>query len=100
MAGQRRTLPAKPAANTGPTVIDDRRRVLAALPRRSTSTPTASPTGEAENFRFALRPLRRLYGATAAAEFGPKSLKALRAAMLLQGCIRCSNKALPQSPPR
>jgi hypothetical protein len=41
------------------------------------------PTGEADNFRHALRPLRRLYGATPAVAFGPKSLKALRASMLL-----------------
>ena len=41
------------------------------------------PTGEAVNFKSALRPLRRLYGAIPAADFGPKKLKSLRTAMLL-----------------
>ena len=40
-------------------------------------------TGEAENFKSALRPLRQQYGATPAAAFGPLSLRALRASMLL-----------------
>lgn len=39
-------------------------------------------TSEVENIRLAMRPLRRLYGHTAAASFGPKSLKAVRAAMV------------------
>ncbi|QOV89572.1 tyrosine-type recombinase/integrase [Humisphaera borealis] len=37
-----------------------------------------TPTGEAENYRYALRILRRLYANVPAVEFGPKKLKALR----------------------
>jgi integrase len=36
------------------------------------------PTGELENYRLALRPLREMYGAMAAADFTPLKLKALR----------------------
>jgi integrase len=39
-------------------------------------------SGEFDNFRDALRPLRRLYGATMVTDFGPLSLKAVRADML------------------
>ncbi|MCA9120191.1 MAG: site-specific integrase [Planctomycetaceae bacterium] len=37
-----------------------------------------SPTKELDEMRFALRPLRKLYGDTLARDFGPLSLKALR----------------------
>lgn len=47
--------------------------------------PDGTPTGEAGNYRPALRALRRLYGATAAASFGPNALRALRSAMLIPG---------------
>lgn len=40
--------------------------------------PDGTPTGEAENYRLALRVLRRLYGPTPAVAFGPKRLKLLR----------------------
>lgn len=46
------------------------------------------PTGTAENYKPALRLLRHYYGNTLAAEFGPKSLKALRQKMMLQGNSR------------
>lgn len=36
------------------------------------------PTGEADNIRFALRPLNHLCGLTAASAFGPKTFKAVR----------------------
>jgi integrase len=45
-------------------------------------------TGELDNFRDSLRPLRRLYGAFPAAEFGPKALKAVRQAMIDAGLAR------------
>jgi len=38
-----------------------------------------TPAGELDNFRCALRPLRRLFGETLAVEFGPLKLKAVRA---------------------
>ena len=40
------------------------------------------PTSELDNYRQALRPLKRLYGRTAARDFGPLALKALRAEMI------------------
>jgi integrase len=43
-----------------------------------------TPTREADNFRPALAALRRLYGPTDAAAFGPRCLKALRRSMLLE----------------
>src|SRR5687768_11723982 len=43
---------------------------------------------EADNFRVALIPLRRLYGATVAAEFGPKCLLALQQEMVRLGWAR------------
>ncbi len=47
-----------------------------------------SPTGTARNFKDAIRPLRRLYGRTPAAKFGPKSLRALREEMTREGLSR------------
>ncbi|MFO0953994.1 MAG: tyrosine-type recombinase/integrase [Isosphaeraceae bacterium] len=47
-----------------------------------------SPTGELENFRHSLRPLRKLYGGTPAAEFGPLKLKAVRQGMVDAGLAR------------
>ncbi len=46
------------------------------------------PTKELENIRYALRPLRTLYGETAAAQFGPLALKALRVKMIELGLSR------------
>ncbi len=46
------------------------------------------PTGEIHALRDALRPLRELYGSTAAADFGPLKLKALREAMVRKGWCR------------
>ncbi len=40
------------------------------------------PTKELEGMRDALRPVRKLYGQTPAADFGPKSLKAVRDHMI------------------
>src|SRR5688572_2294332 len=44
--------------------------------------PGGAQTGEVDNFRRALKPLRQLYGRTRAAEFGPLALKAVRAHMV------------------
>ena len=46
------------------------------------------PGHEVKNLRHALRPVRDLYGSTVAAEFGPRGLKAVRAAMVKSGCRR------------
>ena len=47
-----------------------------------------TPTGEIDNFRHALRPLRRLYAHTPARDFGPKTLKAVRQDMIGSGLCR------------
>jgi integrase len=44
--------------------------------------PDGSPTGEADNIRDALKPLRKLYGTTLASDFSPLKLKAVREAMI------------------
>jgi len=46
------------------------------------------PTSEVETIRYALRPLRTLYGTTPAADFGPSALKTVRRAMIEQGWCR------------
>jgi integrase len=50
--------------------------------------PDGTPTGELQNFVHALRPLKDLYGTTPARDFGPKSLKAVRQAMVAGGLCR------------
>ncbi len=45
-------------------------------------------TGELENIRAALRPVRKLYGESPAREFGPKNLKAVRQHMIDAGLSR------------
>jgi integrase len=47
-----------------------------------------TPTGEEVNYRYALRPLRRLYGELAASEFTPLKLKAVRREMITAGLAR------------
>jgi len=47
-----------------------------------------TPTGELDNFRDSLRPLRKLFGTTPAKEFGPKAIKACRQAMINAGLAR------------
>lgn len=50
--------------------------------------PDGTPAGELGNVRDALKPLRRLYGQTPAAEFGPRALKSLREHMASLGWSR------------
>jgi integrase len=47
-----------------------------------------TPTGEFENFRYALRPLKKLFGSTPARDFGPRALKEVRDAMAREGLCR------------
>ena len=54
----------------------------------TTAAPDGTPTGELANFRDSLRPLRRLYGGTPAAGFGPLAFKAVRQAMIDAGLAR------------
>jgi integrase len=54
-----------------------------------------TPTGELENLRLALRPLKNLYGGTPARDFGPKALKAVRQDMINSGlCRRTINQRI------
>jgi integrase len=46
------------------------------------------PTSEPANIQTALKPVRRLYGATPARDFGPLALKAVRQAMIESGLCR------------
>jgi integrase len=55
--------------------------------------PDGSPSGELENLKLALRPLRRLYGQTPAREFGPVALRAVREAMVKSGLGRTTVNA-------
>jgi integrase len=50
--------------------------------------PDGSPTGELDNLRHALRPLRRGWGSSPAAQFGPLALKALRDRLVASGLCR------------
>jgi integrase len=50
--------------------------------------PDGTPTGEADNYRDALRALRQLYGHTVARDFGPLALRAVRDAMVKAGLSR------------
>ena len=52
-----------------------------------------TPTGELENFRHSLRPLRKLYGMTPAAAFGPKALRSVQGEMVRSGLARTTINA-------
>ena len=78
---------ATPASPPSPTVAE----VILAFWRhaeRHYRRADGSQTGELGNFRDSLRPLRRLYGGTPAADFGPLALKAVRQAMIDAGLAR------------
>ena len=47
-----------------------------------------TPTGELDNYRDSLRPLRGLYGSVAARVFSPLKLKAVRQSMIDAGLCR------------
>jgi len=47
-----------------------------------------TPTSELADYRLSLRPLRAMYGATPAAEFGPRKLAAVRESMIRGGLSR------------
>ncbi len=51
-------------------------------------TVTDGRNKELEQYRLALRPLKHLYAASSAADFGPRSLKALREEMVRMGWCR------------
>jgi integrase len=49
-----------------------------------------TPTSEVDNFRYALRPLRKLYGSVECCDFGPLALEAVRNVMIQRGWVRTS----------
>jgi integrase len=53
-------------------------------------TKNGKPTSEVGCLRHALRPVRKLYGTTPAAEFGPRALKSVRQALVDAGRARKS----------
>jgi integrase len=55
--------------------------------------PDGTPTGELDNHRDALRPLRRVFGHTLAMEFGPLRLRAVREEMVRAGLCRTTINA-------
>src|SRR5215204_2791094 len=59
--------------------------VIIAGPRASRERGRLAKLG---NFRDVLKPLRRLYGATAAADFGPRALRAIRDQLIASGWCR------------
>jgi hypothetical protein len=72
------------AAEGGPTVT----MVIAAFWSHAKTyyrDPDGCEAGELDNYRQALRPLKRLYGATPAAAFSPLKLKAVRIQMIKGG---------------
>jgi integrase len=50
--------------------------------------PDGTPTGELNDYRLSLKPLKELYGHTLAREFGPLALKAIRQKMIESGLCR------------
>ena len=50
--------------------------------------PDGTPSSEQNNFKYALRPLREIYGHTPAAQFGPLALKVVRQRFLETGLCR------------
>jgi integrase len=50
--------------------------------------PDGTLTGELTDYKYSLKPLREMYGHTAAKDFGPLSLKAVRQAMVEQSVTR------------
>lgn len=55
--------------------------------------PDGTPTREFDNFRDALRPVRRLYACTSASDFGPLALRALQQDMIKSGLCRTTINA-------
>jgi integrase len=81
IARDRQGAPSPVTPDGGPTVS----MVLAAFLKHAATyyaSPDGTPSAELNHFRRAMRLLKRLYGATPAAEFGPLKLKAARVQML------------------
>jgi integrase len=91
-AGRGRPKPAEQPTASAPTVAE----VLLAYWRHAETHYRTRDRGlgrELENVKDALRPLRRLYGRTPAAAFGPLALRAVRDAMVKSGLARTTVNA-------
>jgi integrase len=75
-----RALP--PSANTPDLTINELLVRFLRWAREHYRHADGTQTGEYDEQRYSLRPLKELYGLTAAAEFGPLALKAVRGKML------------------
>ena len=59
--------------------------------------PDGAVANEVEMYRYALRPLKRLYGNTAVEDFGPLALKAVREAMIAPQKVEVEDKGTGES---
>jgi integrase len=75
-----RQLPVKPDDATNLTVVELLARYWKFAEQHYRKN--GQPTGELENVRYALRPLKKLYGHTRVRDFGPLALKALQLHMI------------------
>jgi integrase len=82
-------------SSTSPTGLTVKEVMLAFLKDRDGYYRHAdgTPTGELDNFRTALKPLKRLYDNTHAQDFGSKALKAVRQVMIESGLARSTINA-------
>lgn len=82
-AGRAAPTPAQEAMSVSELIVRFIRHALQHYAR-----PDGTISREVANYSEALGPLRRLYGATPAAEFGPLKLKAVRLEMVRMGWVR------------
>ena len=94
LLAERAASPISPAANRN-IVVEPRALTVAELvlaywnhAKAYYRRPDGSPSAEQENIKLALRPLRKCYGTTPAASFGPVALKAVRQSMIESGLAR------------
>jgi integrase len=87
--------PVAPAADQAGPIVNE---VILAYVRHAGEfyrRPDGTPTGEFDNVKLALRPLKSLYGSTPAKDFGPKALKAVRQDMInAKLCRRTINQRI------
>jgi integrase len=85
LAGNRQR---EPGRQPSPLTISEMILAVWHMAEKHYRTPDGEPTGELDNLRDALRPLRRLYGNTAATAFGPLALRSVREDMIRGGLCR------------
>jgi integrase len=88
LANGRRSAPVAPAPSAEGVTVDELILVYWRHAEGYYRKPDGTPSPELENLKLALRPLRKLYGETPAAGFGPLALKAVRQSMVDAGLAR------------